>query len=441
MSRAGSGERVIHIGGVPNEKQAAFFAAREKFVAYGGARGGGKSWALRRKLVGLCLCYPGICCLLLRRTLTELKANHIRPLLEEYGAILSWNAGEMAFVFANGSRILCGYCSCDRDLLRYQGQEYDIIAIDEATQLREEHFCALGACLRGVRPFPRRMYLTCNPGGVGHAWVKRLFIDRCYRAGEKPKDYRFIAAQVWDNKVLLASDEEYVQRLQSLPDRLRAAWLDGRWDVFDGQFFPEFNEQTHVFDGSVPVGMWCFGAMDYGFDRLVFLLLSEGEDGSLTVWEELCASGLTLGEAACRVAEICRRYTVSDITASPDLWNRRQDSGRAGIAIMQEAAALPPMRAADNRRIAGWRVLREHLHGSDGRAPLRVARQCHELISCMQALLCDPRIPEDAADTPHAVTHAPEALRYAVMSRTAYTDAPAQTVPFRFAQRGDTIWD
>ena len=107
------------IGGVPNSKQQEFFASRAKYTAYGGARGGGKSWALRRKLVAMCLRYAGIHCLLLRRSLEELKANHIYPMLKEYGALLTWIERERAFVFANGSRIDAGYCDSDRDVLRY----------------------------------------------------------------------------------------------------------------------------------------------------------------------------------------------------------------------------------------------------------------------------------------------------------------------------------
>ena len=151
------GMRTVHIGGVPNDKQAAFFASTARYTAYGGARGGGKSWALRRKLVAMCLRYEGIRCLLMRRTLAELKANHVFPILREYGQVVRWHAGESAFIFANGSRIDCGYCDCDRDMLRYQGQEYDIIAIDEATQMTEQVFTVLKACLRGVGDYPRRM--------------------------------------------------------------------------------------------------------------------------------------------------------------------------------------------------------------------------------------------------------------------------------------------
>ena len=437
--------RVVRIGGVPNERQAEFFASRARYTAYGGARGGGKSWALRRKLVGMCLCYPGIRCLLVRRTLTELKANHIAPLLSEYGDILRFSAGENAFLMDNGSRIDCGYCDSERDALRYQGQEYDVIAIDEATQLTEVQFCALKAALRGVRDMPRRMYLTCNPGGVGHGWVKRLFIDRIYRAGERAEDYRFISARVWDNRVLMEADPDYVATLQSLPERLRAAWLDGRWDVFEGQFFSEFDEQKHtVADGGDRGEVAaCFVGMDYGFDRLALLLVCEDESGRLFVEREFCRSELTLSEAAqalaCFVQDApCR---VEYVVASPDLWNRRQDSGLSGISVMMRSADLPPFRRADDRRVAGWRLLREYLHGRDGQPYLQISGQCTELISCMQSLLYDPNTPEDASAHPHAVTHAPEALRYAVMSRTGEgrrqaCEAPS---PFRFARRGE--WD
>lgn len=438
---------VVRIGGVPNAKQAEFFASRARYTAYGGARGGGKSWALRRKLIGLCLCYPGIRCLLVRRTLTELKANHIVPMLSEYGTIVRFSAGEQAFLLSNGSRIDCGYCDCDRDALRYQGQEYDIVAIDEATQLTEMQFLALRSCLRGVRDVPRRMYLTCNPGGVGHGWVKRLFIDRDFREGERAQDHRFISARVYDNPVLCERDPEYVRSLKALPERLRAAWLEGRWDVFDGQFFSEFDEAKHtIIDQNAIHGARCtFAAMDYGFDRLAVLLLSEDEEGCVTVEDELCVSGLTLGEAAEQTAAFLTRAGghVEYLVASPDLWNRRQDTGRSGVSVMQVAAALPPMRAADDRRVAGWRVVREYLGGREGKPRLRICKRCRELISCMQALLCDPNRPEDASSSPHAVTHAPEALRYALMSRYGSLTAQEkneQRSDFRFAAQR-SVWD
>ena len=407
--------KTVKIGGVPNPKQAEFFASGAKFTAYGGARGGGKSWALRRKLVAICLRYAGARCLLVRRSYAELKSNHLAAFLNEYGSFLEYREAEKTIFFPNGSRIIFGFCASDRDILRYQGQEYDVIAIDEATQLSEERFQIFKACLRGVNPCPKRMYLTCNPGGIGHAWVKRLFVDREYREGENPKDYAFIRALVSDNAYLLERDPEYKKQLEGLPTKLREAWLYGRWDVFEGQFFPEFDPSRHVCKKSeMPRISHYFLAFDYGFDMLAALLVGvKGED--VYIVRELCESGLTLGEAATRLVKEFSPYRLMYAVASPDLWNRRQDSGRSGMEIMQAVTGMPPMIAADNRRIPGWRLVRESLGGA--RPRLHILSDCSELIHSMSSLLCDRVRAEDASSEPHAVTHAPEALRYALMSR------------------------
>ena len=264
----------IKIQGIPNERQKEFFASRARFTAYGGARGGGKSWALRRKLIAMCLRYNGLSCLLIRRTLPELKSNHVIPFLREYDGIITYSESERAIILPNESRIYLGYCATDKDVLRYQGQEYDVIAIDEATQLSEFRFSVLKACLRGSNDFPRRMYLTCNPGGIGHSWVKRLFVDRDFRSGEDPSEYAFVPAMVYDNPVLLDADPQYLSSLKSLPPRLRDAWLYGKWDVFDGQFFPEFDASIHVCETKdIPERLTRFIALDYGLDMLAALLV------------------------------------------------------------------------------------------------------------------------------------------------------------------------
>ncbi len=407
----------MHLKGVPNKKQLEFFRSTAKFTAYGGSRGGGKSWALRRKLILLCYRYPGIRCLIIRRTLKELRDNHVIPLIKELTPSVTYAAGDRIFRFKNGSTIMLGYLSCDADTLHYQGQEYDIIAIDEATQLTEYQFSTLKGCLRGVRKVPRRMYLTCNPGGVGHAWVKRLFIDRSFKKGERPEDYVFIRASVWDNDVLLSHDPEYVTTLESLPEKLRSAWLDGCWEVFEGQFFPEFSRTTHVSKPfELNTGRY-FMAFDYGFDRFALLVLAICDD-KLYVTREYCESGLTLGKAGEMLAAITEEerangHYISYAVCSPDLWNRRQDSGYSGFEIISKIPFTPPLVRADNRRIPGWRALRQRL--CDG---LIIFSCCEELISSMESLLSSRHVPEDAAGEPHSVTHCPEALRYAVMSRS-----------------------
>lgn len=410
--------RTVTIGGVPSERQKEFFNSRARFTAYGGARGGGKSWALRRKLVAMCLRYPGIHCLLIRRTLPELKSNHVVSFLREYGDIITYDSSQQTLLLPKDSRIDLGYCACDKDALRYQGQEYDVIAIDEATQLNEYAFSVFKACLRGAGAYPRRMYLTCNPGGIGHAWVKRLFVDRDFRTGEDGRDYCFIPAQVYDNPTLLSADPEYVRSLESLPDKLRTAWLYGRWDVFEGQFFPEFDSSVHVCsDSAIPKRARRFIALDYGFDMLAALLILEDREGNIYVAREICEPNLTLSEAAARVAELASGGAEFAV-ASPDLWNRRQDSGKSGFEVMRRVPGMPPMIPADDRRIPGWRILREYLIAKEGHPCIRISENCRELIACLPALLCHSERVEDAADKPHRITHAPEALRYGVMCRS-----------------------
>ncbi len=428
-------ENELLIAGVPTPRQREFFESRARFTAYGGARGGGKSWALRRKLTAMCLRYPGLRCLLVRRSLEELRSNHVIPFEREYGTLISYSESAKALSFPNGSRIDLGYCATDSDVLRYQGQEYDVIAIDEATQLNEYRFSIFKACLRGIRPYPRRMYLTCNPGGIGHTWVKRLFIDRNFRPGEHPEDYAFIPALVYDNHVLMNADPDYIRSLESLPSRLRDAWLYGRWDVFEGQFFPEFDESIHVRSPrTFPTRLKYFAALDYGFDMLATLLLGIDGEGRLYVLGEHCEPDLTLSEAAERVAELCSPYPVEFAVASPDLWNRRQDSGKSGFEIMQAIRGMPPMLPADDRRIPGWRVLREYLSLSDGGTRLCISSTCSQLIRCLPALLCHASRVEDASSEPHSITHAPEALRYAVMSRCSpYREESCRD--FRFPSR------
>lgn len=408
----------ITIQGIPNERQKKFFASRARFTAYGGARGGGKSWALRRKLVAMCLRYDGISCLLIRRTLPELRANHVIPFLREYDGIITYSESERTILFPNKSKIYLGYCATDKDVLRYQGQEYDVIAIDEATQLSEFRFSVLKACLRGANGFPRRMYLTCNPGGIGHAWVKRLFIDKDFKSGERPEEYNFIPALIYDNPILLDSDPEYVNSLKSLPPRLRDAWLHGKWDVFEGQFFPEFDASVHVCkQKDIPKFTTTFVSLDYGLDMLAALLVGVDEKGNLWVIREHCESGLTLNEAACRVSILADGKNAEFAVCSPDLWNRRQDSGKSGFELMQAVRGMPPMRPADDRRIPGWRMLREYLSAKNGHPFIQIADCCKNLIDSLPALLCDTKRPEDASGTPHSITHSPEALRYATMSR------------------------
>ena len=416
--------------GVPSEKQKQFFSATERYVAYGGARGGGKSWAVRVKAVLLALRYPGCRILILRRTMPELRENQIRPLISMLGGAARYTESKSCFDFPCGSRILAGYCRSERDLARYQGQEYDFIFIDEATQMEEYVFHALKGCLRGVCDCPKRMYLTCNPGGVGHAWVKRLFVDGKYGEGENAADFRFIPAKLSDNEVLLKNDPSYLAALESLPAPLRRAWLEGCWDVFEGQFFDEFSAALHVCKPfAVPPEWRRYMAFDYGLDMLACLWFALSPDGRIYVYRELHEKGLIVSEAARRIKERSGGETPDLILLPPDMASRQKDSGLS-IRELFERGGVSGI-VADNRRVPGWLAVKELLaplsDPAGGKTPrLRIFSSCPVLISHLPALRCDERNPGDAAVFPHEITHICDALRYFALYYSAENKKTAE---------------
>ena len=167
-----------------SDKQDAFLRDGHRHVAYGGARGGGKSWAVRTKAKILAVTYPGIRILIVRKTYKELINNHIEALRAELLGLAKYNKTDKVFNFPNGSTIWFGYCACDGDLGQYQGAEYDVVFIDEAGQLPEDWIKKINACVRGTNGYPKRTYYTLNPGGPSHGYFKRLFVDRRFEDGE-----------------------------------------------------------------------------------------------------------------------------------------------------------------------------------------------------------------------------------------------------------------
>ena len=235
----------------PSEKQWQFLKATEKYICYGGARAGGKSWAIRVKAILLCLQYPEIVVCIIRKSYPELIKNHIRPLKKMLkcgrpDALAKYNDKDKTVLFPNGSMILFSYLETQRDMDRFQGTEADVFFIDEATQQPEDYWGDIKACLRATNEYPKRIYLTCNPGGQGHAWVKRLFIDRRFTKEEKPEEYRFIQALVTDNTALMKAHPEYLDQLKSLPPKKRKAWLEGDWNIYEGQVFEDFREEPDL---------------------------------------------------------------------------------------------------------------------------------------------------------------------------------------------------
>lgn len=414
----------LMLEGFPSERQREFFLSRARHTAYGGARGGGKSWAMRRKFILLALRYPGLNLLLLRRMLPELRENHLIPMQRELYGFAVYNSAERVFRFPNGSRIKLGYCDTMQDVYQYQGQEYAVIGLEEATHFTEEQMRFLTTCNRTTRKdFSPRMYYTCNPGNVGHAWVKRLFIDRLYAENENPNDYLFIPARIYDNKVLLDADPNYIRQLEALPEELRRAHLDGNWDVHAGQYFREFSRDRHVIEPfEIPSWWRRFRSMDWGYNDPCCVLWHavDGENRVYT-YRELYVRETRAGEVASMVLELSRGESISYTVASPDMWQKRGAvlSGAGGfegetLAELFTSSGLS-LTPADNSRVPGWNRVRDFLAvAPDGRPNWLCFSDCRNLIRQLPALQFDQHNREDAAD---GDDHAPEALRYALMSR------------------------
>lgn len=268
----------------PKQKE----AFRKSFVTpvffYGGAKGGAKSHTIRARQVYRRLKYPHTKGLIIRKTLPELISNHIRKFFTEYPQTKDWySKSEKAIHWPNGSITEFSYLQNSDDVYNYQGREYDDIDVDEATQHKEEVIKVLRSSNRISDPAYHQeqkklnpkyetikptMFLTGNPGGPGHMFCKRIFIDRIFRPEETPSDFDFLQAKVTDNKVLLESDPDYVKRLYDLPTHLRKAYLDGDWNIFAGMAFDELSESNHLIEPFIlPQYTRYFAGYDHGYNH------------------------------------------------------------------------------------------------------------------------------------------------------------------------------
>lgn len=414
-------KQAMALVGTPSERQKEFFLATARHIGYGGARGGGKSWAMRRKFVLLALRYPGLKLLLLRRTLQQLYENHERPLAAELNGYVNYNQTRHEFVFPNGSVLKMGYMDREDDVFQYQGQEFDVIGFEEATQFTEMQMRYLSTSCRSTRTdFHPRLYYTCNPGGPGHDYIKRIFVDRKYTEDEDPADYVFIPAKVYDNDVLMQTMPEYVKTLKALPEHLRRAYLDGDWDVIEGQYFSEWNRNKHVCEPfEIPHEWRKFRAMDWGYnDPTCVLWFAVAPDRHIYVYREVYENHVLASDMAKKIRELSAFENVTYTVASPDMWQKRGVKDIVGGETIAETFARlgVPLIKADNGRVIGWQRVRENLADADDGTPyLRIFSNCTELIRTLPALYYDEHDHEDVSGS--CEDHAPEALRYGVMSR------------------------
>ena len=432
-------QTVLNLGS-PSEKQRAFFLAKENVVAFGGARGGGKSWAVRIKAVLLCLKHGGIKVMIVRKTYPELQENHILPLMALLRCglpdqVAHYSDSKKHILFPNGSRILFRYCDKDGDTQRFQGTEVDVLFVDEATQQTEQTIRELSACVRGTGDFPRRIYYTCNPGGPGHGWVKRLFIDRKFREGERPSDYRFIQSLVTDNAALLEKDPGYVNRLKALPSKLRRAWLEGDWNIFEGQFFEDFRDDpahygdglyTHVIEPfEIPQSWRIYRSFDWGYAK-PFSCGWWAVDNDGRLYRILELYGCTEPDKGLkwdpdrvftRIHEIESEHrwlkdkTITGI-ADPAIFEAQTGESIAQRAARHQVYFSP----GDHKRLPGWMQVHYRLAFDEGGKPgLYIFKNCADTVRTLPSLLYDKYKPEDLDTT--GEDHAADEIRYLCMAR------------------------
>ena len=422
--------------GAPNEKQRRFLLDRHRHIAYGGARGGGKSWAVRTKAKLLALRYAGIKLLIVRRTLRELQNNHIDPLRQELAGIAKYKAADKRFEFPNGSTITFGYCACDGDMGQYQGAEYDVVFLDEAGQLQKAWIDAINACVRGTNGLPKRTYYTLNPGGPGHGYFKRLFIDRRFEAGEEPENYSFVQALVTDNRALMRQQPEYLKQLETLPPKLREAWLYGSWDVYEGQFFEDFRDVpehyedrqwTHVIEPfDIPDTWRVYRSFDFGYAK-PFSVGWWAMDFDGRLYRILELYGCVPGEPDTGVRwtpeQIFEQIRTTEAThpylrgrdirgvADPAIWDASRGDSIADIADRYGVYFEP----GDHKRLPGWMQVHYRLAFDEAGLPmLYVFRNCRDTRRTLPLLRYDAHAPEDV-DT-RQEDHIADEIRYLCQS-------------------------
>lgn len=391
-------------------------------MLFGGAAGGGKSYGQIVDALLFALKYPGSKQLVLRRTYQELDKSLIRTALSVYPrSIFSFNSSSHVGRFKNGSCIDFGYCATENDVYQYQSAEYDCVRFDELTHFTEMQYIYLISRVRGANGFPKQVKSSTNPGGVGHTWVKSRFVDpappNTTFKGEDGMSRVFIPSLIDDNKFLMAGDPDYKRRLEALPEREKKALLYGDWNIFEGQYFEEFDNNVHVIEPfEIPQEWRRWRAFDYGLDRLACLWIAMDSARNVYVYRECCESDLPISTAAKAILDNTEKNEKIYATfAPPDMWNREQTQGKSKAILFSDAGLR--ISKASNDRQAGWLAIKELLKlDTNGMARLRIFSTCRELIKCLPALLRDKRKPTDTMTEPHDITHAPDALRYFAIS-------------------------
>ena len=426
----------------PNEgPQTEFLAAPERDVLYGGAAGGGKSYAMLVDPLRFCH-RPAHRALILRRSMPELREliDKSRELYPRAFPGCKFREVEKLWNFPSGAKIEFGFLERDADVYCYQGQAYSWIGFDEITHLPTEFgWNYLASRLRTTDP-TIEPYLRCtaNPGGVGAHWVKKRYVDPNEPGesfqGDDGLSRRFIPARLDDNPYL-SEDGRYEEMLKALPPVQRRQLLEGNWDITEGAAFAEFDTAAHVitpFD--IPISWERVKGIDYGYasESACIWAAVDSTDGTLVVYRELYQKNLTGQD----LGQVITEMEIADPFAVPGVldtaaWARTGTTGpTVGETLVRSGHKL---RRADKNRIQGKIQIHEYLKiQPSGRPKMQIFHTCPNLIKELQSIPMDKTRPEDV--NTHAPDHAYDALRYLIMSRPRINDPINRMRNFRLEQ-------
>lgn len=419
-------------------KQIQFLEAikSHRYTFFGGAKGGGKSGGLRRIMLLRRLEMPGTAGAIFRKTYPELYGNHIEKLFTEYPELREfYNDSKKKITFPNGSTIDFCYARNEKDLGNYQGREWDDLAIDEAGEWSEHLMKRLFQSNRSSKPGVKpRGILTGNPGGLGHAYLKRVFVQRKFQDAERPEDYAFIQALVDDNAALMENDPEYVRTLDAEKNEaLRKAYRHGSWDIVAGQFFSELRREVHLIKPfKIPDHWLRFGALDYGFNHPAsFGWFACDEDGNVYLYREYAKSKQREDQQAAAYKSYDDTARLDYIVAGHDCWADRGVTFKSGAHTIAEEFGKNgiDLSRANIGRKQGAAQLRNYLAWEgksgeeNGRPRFFIFDTCPITFDCISRMVYDPDDAEDVLKVdsengdPSTGDDPYDMVRYALMSR------------------------
>jgi phage terminase large subunit len=435
-------KETIEITLQPKQKEAMALCQTTPVLFFGGAKGGGKSYFVRARQVSRRLRYPNTHGIIIRKTHPELLANHINKMWQEYPSLKQYyNKAEKIIYFPNGSTLTFSYLQNPDDVYTYQGREYEDIDVDEITQHQEIVFKTLRSSNRtSNQDFYRAggmptMTLTGNPGGVGHQWVKRIFIDRMFKEEEDPEDFKFLPAFVQDNVALTRADPRYIKNLQGLPLHLRKAYLEGDWNIHAGQAFSELSIHKHVVNPfELPAETRYFAGYDHGFNHpFAFVLFAVVPDGTVYVVKRIRDRLKRPDEIAQMIKEQCEDIIKAkkriEIFAGADLWSKQRDGTPSVYEQFLDAGLKPGMGYVILRakidRVQGVGEIRKWIAWRN-RIPeeprLYFFENCKDVFNSIAEMQFDDTKPEDvmkidADENGEGGDDLYDGFRYGIMSR------------------------